>query len=145
MTNPTFPSRVDAWLAGLVIVTVGLALFQAISVYSRSPTESLISLGVIAFLLVLGRLVGYPCEYTLTPTHLLIRFGVLQRRIAYDEITSVEPSCSVWSAPALSLRRVKVSYAGGFQLVSPKDREHFIASLRQRLVTRPMGIERTPE
>ena len=133
MTHRTLRSRIDTWLVIVLCLSLGLMLYQSIAVYSTSPTASLINLGMLAFLLVLGRLVGYPCEYTLTPTHLLIRFGAVRQRIAYTEITAVEPSRSLWASPALSLQRVKIRYAGRFVLVSPKDRAHFIAELRQRV------------
>lgn len=132
-SDVTFRSRVDAWLVVVVSAAFGLLLVQAILAYSRSPGESFLVLGLLVFLLVLMRLIAYPCEYTLATTHLLIRFGVVQLRIDYAEITSVEPSRSLWSAPALSLRRVKVRYAGRFLLVSPADRERFIALLRERV------------
>jgi hypothetical protein len=133
MTSITFRSRIDAWLACVLILVAGLLLVQAIRIYPLSPAGSLPYLGLLAFMLVLGGLVGYPCEYTLTPDHLLIRSGCVRQRIAYADITAVEPSGSLWAAPALSLRRVKVSRAGGFYLVSPRDRELFIRTLRERM------------
>jgi hypothetical protein len=49
------------------------------------------------------------------------------------QITDIAPSRSLWSAPAMSLRRVKVSYRGRFMLVSPRERERFIAELTQQV------------
>lgn len=69
----------------------------------------------------------------LSATQLVIRSGLVRWRIAYADITGVEPSRSLWSAPALSLRRVGVRYAGRFQLVSPRDRERFITALNGRV------------
>lgn len=140
MSDVIFRSRVDTWLVVVVASALGFVFLQAVIVLPESPTDGFLSLMLLAFLLALMRLVGYPCEYTLTSTHLVIRFGVIRRRISYAEITSVEPSRSLWSAPALSLRRVKVSYAGGFQLVSPVDREQFIALLQGRIAA--MGTPR---
>lgn len=133
MNNVTYPSRVDTWLVLVLLCAVGLVLFQALSLYPRSPSESLLSLGTLVAMFILGLLIGYPCEYTLTEAHLVVRSGLIRRRIPYSEITGVEPSRSLWSAPALSLRRVKVSYAGRFQLVSPKEREQFIQALTGRV------------
>lgn len=133
MTHLTFSSRIDAWLVVVLSLTIGLMLYQSISVYSTSPTDTLIGLGVLAFLLGLARLTSYPCEYTLTPTELVIRFGVIRQRIPYGQITSIASSRSLWAAPALSLQRVKISYGGRFVLVSPKDRAQFMAALGQRV------------
>lgn len=133
MSNPTYPSRIDTWLTVVVGLTLGLQLFYGAEAYARGSEETLMHFGMLALILVLGRVLGYPCEYTLTPNHLLIRSGMIRLRIAYGEITAVEPSRSLWSAPALSLQRVKISYGRRFQLVSPKDREQFMLQLRARV------------
>jgi hypothetical protein len=133
MSDETYPSRIDAWLVVLLVATIGIVLAQAASTYYQSPSESLISLAVLAATLVLCALIGYPCDYTLTETQLIVRSGLVRRRIAYRNITAVEPSSSPWAAPALSLRRVKVSFSGRFQLVSPRERERFIDDLQRRV------------
>ena len=133
MTDETFPSRVDAWLVVVVVGAVALVAVEALSAFARSPLEGWLNLGFLAGMLALVLLVAYPCSYTLTATQLVIRAGLVRWRIDYADITGVEPSRSLWSAPALSLRRVKVSYAGRFQLVSPRDRERFIAALNERV------------
>lgn len=133
MSDETYPSRIDAWLVVVLAGTIGIVLAEAASTYSRSPSESLISVAVLAATLLLCALIGYPCEYTLTDRQLIVRSGLVRRRIAYRDITAVEPSGSLWAAPALSLRRVKVSFAGRFQLVSPRERERFIHDLQRRV------------
>lgn len=83
-------------------------------------------------MLGIGLATSFPCTYTLTDTHLVIRSGLFRQRIAYRDITAVAASGSVWAAPALSLRRVWIDFAGRFQLVSPREREEFITALRRR-------------
>jgi hypothetical protein len=134
MSDVTYPSRIDAWLVILVGGSVGIVLVLALASYSHSPSESLQSLGVLAATLLFSALVGYPCQYTLTDAQLVIRSGLIRQRIAYRDITAIEPSRSPWAAPALSLRRVKVSFSGRFQLVSPRERERFIDDLRGRVI-----------
>ncbi len=51
----------------------------------------------------------------------------------------MEPSRNPLAAPALSLRRVKVSYRGRFQLIPPLERERFIQLLEER-VARARGL-----
>jgi uncharacterized membrane protein YdbT with pleckstrin-like domain len=129
----TFHSRIDAWLAGIVLFALGLQLVLAIQAYAVSPAAVLPYIGVVVFMVVLGWLVGYPCDYTLTDDHLVIRSGIVRYRVPYAGITSIEPSASLWAAPALSLRRVKITGAGRFYLVSPNDRDRFIEMLRERV------------
>ena len=133
MHADTFPSRVDAWLVVVVAGGIVAALAGAVAALESSPAESLLGFGGTAFMLLVIVLVGVPCEYTLADDHLLIRSGIVRQRIHYADITDVAPSRSLWAAPAMSLRRVKVSFGGRFQLVSPRDRERFIAELRARV------------
>ena len=75
-----------------------------------------------------------PCRYTLESDHLLIRCGLIRQRIPYRDITAITPSRSLWSAPALSLQRVKLSYGrSSSQLVSPRERAAFIQALQHRV------------
>lgn len=133
MQNRTYPSRIDAWLLACIGLALGLPVLEGFAALPRAPAEALLHFAVPVLLLALGRLLGYPCAYTLTPTHLLIRAGVVRQRIPYSDITGIEPSHSLWAAPALSLRRVKISRKGRFHLVSPREREAFMEELGQRV------------
>lgn len=84
-------------------------------------------------------IVGFSCHYTLEADHLRVQSGVVRWRIPYADITDVQASRSPWAAPALSLRRVKISYRGRFQLVSPRERERFIDELRARVARARTG------
>lgn len=133
MSDVTYPSHIDAWLVVLVAGTIGVVLASAFAAYPHSPAESLMALGVLAATLLFSGLVGYPCEYTLAESQLVIRSGLFRQRIPYRDITAIEPSRSPWAAPALSLRRVKVRFSGRFQLVSPRERQRFIEDLQRRV------------
>jgi hypothetical protein len=125
-----FPSRVDAWLAiivGTAIAVPGVAIGAA---SAAAIGKLMIYLSGVAVFL---RLLVWPCEYVLAPDHLLIRSGVLRWRVPYRDITRIEPSANPRSAPALSLRRVKISRIRGYVLVSPRDRDSFMAALRTRV------------
>jgi len=74
-----------------------------------------------------------PCRYILDDDGLLIQAGVLKEKIKYSEIRDATLSSNLLSAPALSLRRVKVTLNHGFRLVSPLDREKFIEDLKSRI------------
>ena len=133
----TFPSRIDAWLVAVLLFAV---LSPLAAVFLAGANLVFAAVSVLITVLVVGLLL-VPCRYTLEADHLLIRCGLIRQRIVYRDITDVTTSNSVLSAPALSLKRVKVSYGGGpssrgrtsSQLVSPRDREVFIHTLRERV------------
>ncbi len=133
MMTETFPTRVDAWLVLAAAGGVAASLAGGFAAMETNPGEAWFAFGLSAFLAALVFLIGIPCRYTLASDHLLIQSGLIRQRIAYADITDVVPSRSLWAAPAMSLRRVKVSYRGRFQLVSPKERERFIGELRARV------------
>lgn len=134
---PRYPTAIDAWLVVATLAAIGGALAEAILVFPASPPAAFLSLTVV--LLVAGFVgsLSYPCEYLLYPDHLLIRAGLARWRIAYGRITAIAPSRSLWAGPALSLRRVKINYGRRFVLVSPRDREGFIAALQARVGAGP--------
>jgi hypothetical protein len=130
--DTVYTSRIDAWLTVLLLGTMGIVLFQCWSSYDAAPRESLLA-GIATIVTVTLLLaLSWPCTYTLTESHLVIRSGLVRWRIPYRDIVGVRKSRSVWAGPALSLQRVKVSLHGRFMLVSPRDREQFITELARR-------------
>lgn len=84
-------------------------------------------------LLMVTLLLTFPCRYTILADSLSIRCGVICYQIPIREIQRVEKSASLRSGPALSLRRVLVATEKRGYLLSPKDREAFIADLNQTI------------
>ena len=124
----SYRSRIDIWL---VVVLAGAFILSLVSLV---PTLGF-ALAVLLELLVVMvlALLLWPCEYRLEPDRLSIRSGLLNWRLRYADIISAEPSFDPTAAPALSLRRVKIRTTGRTFLVSPHDREGFIAALMQRV------------
>lgn len=133
MARASYPSRIDAWLVIAIGAAIVLVLAQAILLLNSAPLASLLAFGVAIFTALVVATMTLPCRYELHDSHLLIRCGMIRQRIAYADITDIAPSRSMASAPALSLRRVKISFAKSSQLVSPRDRDAFMLSLRQRV------------
>jgi len=71
--------------------------------------------------------------YKITPDHrLFIKCGVLESLVIdVNEIESIKKSNELTSSPALSIDRLEIGYKGGRVLVSPVDKEKFIADLRK--------------
>ncbi len=135
LMNQTYPSKVDIWLVTVLTVALLLPIVLSLLAFWNNPREALIMLATTAFTFCLCALLLIPCTYTLRDDHVLIRSGFIRYRIFYKDITSVEKSSSIWSAPALSLQRVKISLAHRFYLISPKNREDFIQTLQKHIST----------
>lgn len=125
-----YPSKVDAWLAILLItvplLVIGLGIYLGdLTAMILIPTGLLMALGFAA--------IAIPCRYTLTEKHLTIQCGMLRERIQLQNIRDAVPSSDPLSAPALSLQRVKIELGNDFRLISPRDRERFIREIKQKI------------
>ena len=129
-----FRSRIDAWLLALVAGAVLLPLAVGVGLALLGQTKGVLLLsgwGAVMGLLMYA--LSWPLRYTLRADHLHIRSGRLEWRIPYAAIRGAAPSRYPLSAPAWSLRRVRIDQAdGSFILVSPADRESFISDLVAR-------------
>jgi membrane protein YdbS with pleckstrin-like domain len=121
-----YPSRVDAWLVAVLALAVGLCVWQGLAM------GSVLSLAIGAATLAAVLALTVPCRYTLEADHLAVRCGLIRQRVPYARIRGVQASRNPLSAPALSLRRVKITLERGFVLVSPRERERFMVELRRR-------------
>ena len=78
-------------------------------------------------------LFAFPCYYIIVDCSVKIKCGIIEEDLPLEKIQLVKKSSSFLSAPALSLKRVKISLDDGFRLVSPKDRDGFIEILKQKI------------
>ena len=133
MSERVFPSKVDAWIVLIMVAAVAGVIVLGFVVRPTSASASLGAFAGAGGIAVLMLAFAVPCRYTLAADALLIRAGLFRQRIAYRDIAHVEASSNPRSAPALSLQRVEIAYAGKTQRVSPRDRELFMTLLRQRV------------
>lgn len=129
----SYRSRVDGLLA-LALFLVPCALFAALA--AGLPTlPSALRLAVLLPLAGVWALALWSflaTSYRIDASTLTVRSGPLRWVIALSQIESVRPTREARSAPALSLDRLRISYAGGRQLlVSPKDKEEFLRHLER--------------
>jgi hypothetical protein len=131
--SPRYPTAIDAWVVVVTLLAIGSALAQAVYLFPVSPSGAFVAISVAV--LVAGAIgtLTFPCEYVLEADHLLVRSGLVRWRVPYRTITAMAASRSPWSAPALSLRRVRIDHARGVLLVSPRDRTGFMAALATRV------------
>lgn len=132
MDPKKYKSKVDLWIAILLILIVVLGLFWIIDsiFFNVSPNES-IGLVITGIVMILSVLIFLPVNYTLHESQLLIRFGLFRHRIKYQDMKSVKKTFNLLSSPALSLKRIEIQYSKGigFTLISPNDIESFVKEL----------------
>jgi hypothetical protein len=128
-----FQSAVAPWFYLLAIVLpVAVIAYVVVNMESADP----VAIGIVAIVTVSA--VGLPIWLLLSTYYLVeggtlnIRSGPMKVSIPLGDIQSVTPSRSMLSAPALSLKRLKIVYGRGKTiLVSPKDEEGFKSAIGQ--------------
>lgn len=130
-----FPSKKDWWL--------GLILWGAISYGAYISTYALLTekadlLGILITAVINLVLIGFiswlwfTTYYILEEKELIIRSGPINKRIPYHEISSAHKTLNPLSSPALSLKRINITYQFGMALISPKNRDEFLQELSKR-------------
>lgn len=134
-SKQVYPSAVDWWwMVPLMVVVVYVSFADIINKFQQGAVlDGWIAVGVVLFIVLIFATIIIPCRYTLLDDGLLIQFGLIKKKIDYRSMRDVKPSWNPLSAPALSLRRVKIKLDRGFALVSPKNRDEFIIELKRRI------------
>jgi membrane protein YdbS with pleckstrin-like domain len=129
--RPTvYPSAVDLWVMILLmfspVLAGGLGMYFWLEGNNRDAIVLLIT--AIGTLLVTMMFVA-PCRYTIEENDLHVRCGIISYRIPLKTIERVEPSRTLVSGPALSLKRVVAVTKLKTYVLSPLDRDGFIADV----------------
>ena len=127
-----YPSKVDVWLILVIAGTAVVVGWAGYNAMQTDPNASKVLFASAALIVIIVFGLAVPCRYTLKDDHLIIRAGLIRFSVQYSDVVSVEPSRNPLSAPALSLKRVKIKLKRGYQLVSPKDRDGFMSELKKR-------------
>src|SRR5690349_20298659 len=131
-----FPSKVDTWLAAILVVApiVSLIGFLDPKVWEDTTVLLIALAGPAVFVVIYGLLV-FPMRYGISSNELIIRHGVVRQRAELAKIQSVEPTRNPLSSPALSLDRLKITTgprARDSIMISPADKDGFLTLLAQR-------------
>lgn len=129
-----FQSKRDLWIVLLLRVIPVVVLFAIGAAWYvthgdvRGPIAGAIILILVE--LVFLESVLRSTYYVIDGHTLVIRSSFITWRVPIGEITSVTPTRSALSSPALSLDRLRIRYGRKQILVSPEERDRFVAMLR---------------
>ena len=132
----TFSSKVDAWIPGVVIVSVlasPVIVFLAPAKKPVASTTWMIVFGAGLFTLALVAWMFTTTAYVISANDLRLKSGPVRMTVPIDTITRIGRGSIVGAAVALSLSRIEIQY-GRFQsvLISPKDPRAFIQAILAR-------------
>ena len=130
----TFKSAVDLWLLVIVawvgIISLGVSIRL---VLQSSPAGYLRVIGVMAVGIGLPLWLLYTTQYVVKDEVLNIQSGPFKWTIPITSISQVVETSNPISSPALSLRRLEITYGERKTvMVSPKDRNSFLKAIGQR-------------
>lgn len=125
--SEVFDSAIDSWVAFLLFLGPGIAAAMGmylLALGEPGQASTLFATAAVTLIVTLG--LTLPCRYKIGDDVLSIRCGLIAYKIPLDQIRSVEPTASLRSGPALSLRRVAVETERKKHILSPKHRDEFI-------------------
>ena len=133
--DAVFRSKVDFWLVFLIVGAPILALDFLLDGSGISDTGvNLITALTVVLVLCLLAWLYFTTSYTITAESLFVKSGPFTRVVSLREITSIEPTHSAATAPALSLDRLLIRYGSDSELiVSPADKQSFVAAIKKRV------------
>ncbi|MGI9271005.1 MAG: PH domain-containing protein [Woeseiaceae bacterium] len=132
MAAKRFNSKIDAWifavLVVIVIVNIGVIISVALHPESPAATTGTILACIAATALVVSLMLR--TFYSVERGVLRVVSGPFSWKIQIDEITSVSPSRSPLSSPALSMDRLLIRYGKRRRImVSPADKQGFLRAI----------------
>lgn len=132
--TPTYPSKIDTWLAVVLGFSALVALVAcAVLVLAPVPGGWTVALFLALTAVCLPAWLLMTTGYQFQGDELLIRSGPFRWRIPVQQIKAVSNTRNPLSSPALSLDRILIEYgAGKAIMVSPKDQQGFLRDLQAR-------------
>ncbi|MEM9445482.1 MAG: PH domain-containing protein [Verrucomicrobiota bacterium] len=133
-----YQPKVDWWLT---LCFVSLTASGSIaSILQFSQGQQAIGLAILASVLIIGgllALLGYPTTYAITEQHLEVRAGLfLKWNISLGTLREVFPILNIESAPAWSIKRLRINYTvytnQAYILIAPEDSAGFLQEIVNR-------------
>ncbi len=130
-----YKSKIDTWLAMIVVAAMVMSLFAVAALFAVSPTEWWIVVITASIGVGLPMWLLLDTSYTVASDGLLIKGGPFKWHVPIAEISDITETSNPLASPALSLDRLRIDYGRGKSvMVSPRNKAAFmreIESLRQ--------------
>jgi hypothetical protein len=129
----TYRSKVDGKIAVVTAFVVVVLAVGGFVVPDRNHDTALALHAVSLFCLAIFVWMVLGTYYVIDSASLAVHSGPFHWSIALRDIRSVKPIRAAFSGPALSFDRLRIEYgAGRVLLVSPREKEAFLADLARR-------------
>ena len=112
-----FPSKIDPLFGVLFAVPVVVPGIALAAIAQEGLHPLMMVPAVIPAIVVAMTL---RTHYDITDDQLIVRCGLLQRRVALPSIRRLRATRTLLSAPALSMDRIEVEHDGGARMGSPQ-------------------------
>ena len=136
MVNAVFTSKIDFWLAFLILGSSLLLILVPVWewMYNNSSIKRILFISLFTMPgAILLLLIFFNVKYSLSDDELFVKNGFSTQSIPLKDIIYIIPTNSMLSAPALSLERIEIRYEGGSIVISPKDKEGFYRAIQERV------------
>ena len=136
MVNAVFTSKIDFWLAFLILGSSLLLILVPVWewMYNNSSIKRILFISLFTMPgAILLLLIFFNVKYSLSDDELFVKNGFSTQSIPLKDIIYIIPTNSMLSAPALSLDRIEIRYEGGNIVISPKDKEGFYRAIQERV------------
>ncbi|MFB1049407.1 PH domain-containing protein [Paraliobacillus sp. JSM ZJ581] len=138
----TFRSKVDRFYANFILIVgliIGVATFLPLF-FEEIRNEFVVFLILTTiYLIIMGLILWtvFSIKYVFSQDYLLVKGGPFRSRILYENIKKVLPTTSIFIGYRIMSARdgIEIFYENatlGSVKISPKNKEEFIAELKQR-------------
>ncbi len=119
-------SKRDKWLGLLIFGAMGYATIRAL-IELGLAFHSMLMIIVCAFVCW----IWFGTYYKIDQETLYVCCGPIRKKVDIGKIEQIRDTYNPLSAPALSLDRIEIRGEGVFLLISPAEKEAFIAQLKE--------------
>ena len=136
MINAVFTSKIDLWLAFLMLGSSLLLILVPVWewIYNNSSISRVLFISLFTMPgAILLLLIFFTVKYSLSENKLFVKNDFSTQSISLKDITYITPTNSLLSAPALSLDRIEIRYKGDSIVISPKDKDGFYHAVQERV------------